>query len=279
MAEERGRPRRILVFGAHPDDCDGSTGGTAAKWVRAGHVVQFVSLTNGSTGHQQMGGSELARRRAAEAKAAGEVLGVDYLVLDTHSGALEATLERRREVIRLIRGFRPDLILGPRPWDYHPDHRYTGVLVQDSAYVVSVPGNEPLTPALERNPHFMYVSDGFKKPYPFTPDVIVDIDDVVEQKIRALSAHTSQMYEWLPYHAGTLDQVPPAQDEAARLEWLGRRLRARYASVADRFRDLLIRWYGEERGRNVGHAEAFETCEYGAPLGEERLRELFPFHG
>ena len=238
MSEERARPHRILVFGAHPDDCDGSAGGTAALWVRAGYRVRFVSLTNGSTGHHEIGGMELARRRAAEAGAAGAVLGVEYLVMDTHSGQLEASLERRREVIRLIREFAPDLILGPRPWDYHPDHRYTGVLVQDAAYVVSVPGNEPLTPALPRNPHIMYVSDAFKKPYPFTPDVAVGIDDVVDQKVRALSAHASQVYEWLPYHAGTLAHVPPADDEAARRGWLATRLRARYAAVADRFRDL-----------------------------------------
>jgi hypothetical protein len=143
---------------------------------------------------------------------------------------------------------------------------------------VSVPGNEPLTPALPRNPHIMYVSDAFKKPYPFTPDVAVGIDDVVDQKVRALSAHASQVYEWLPYHAGTLAQVPPADDEAARRGWLATRLRARYAAVADRFRDLLIRWYGAERGRQVRHAEAFEACEYGAPLDEPRLRQLFPFY-
>jgi LmbE family N-acetylglucosaminyl deacetylase len=279
MSDVQDRPHRILVFGAHPDDCDSAAGGTAALWVRAGYEVRFISLTNGSTGHHEIGGMELARRRAAEAKAAGAVLGVEYLVMDTHSGQLEASLERRREVIRLIRDFQPDLILGPRPWDYHPDHRYTGVLVQDAAYVVSVPGNEPLTPALRRNPHIMYVSDSFRKPYPFTPDVAVDIDAVVEQKVDALAAHASQVYEWLPYHAGSLDQVPPADDEAARRRWLGTGRLARYAAIADRFRDLLVRWYGAERGRQVRYAEAFEACEYGAPLTESRLRQLFPFYG
>ncbi len=270
-------PLRILVIGAHPDDCESRVGGTAALWARAGHVVRFVALTNGMTGHHEIGGIELARRRRDEARASAEVIGIEWQVLDTPSGALDASLDRRREVIRLIREFRPDLVLGPRPWDYHPDHRYTGVLIQDAAYVVTVPNNEPLTPHLEKNPHIMYVSDTFRKPYPFTPDVAIDIDEVVEQKIDMLRAHTSQVYEWLPYNAGVLDQVPPATDEAARREWFRSRRLPGMAALADRHRDLLVKRYGEERGRAVQYAEAFEACEYGASLNEAALRRLFPF--
>ena len=111
------QPLHILVFGAHPDDCDSKAGGTAALWTRAGHVVRFVSLTNGATGHHEIGGIELARRRYAEAQAAGAVVGVEYRVLDPLSGTLEPTLEYRRQVIRELRAFRPDLVLTPRPWD------------------------------------------------------------------------------------------------------------------------------------------------------------------
>ncbi|HET7767850.1 MAG TPA: PIG-L family deacetylase [Chloroflexota bacterium] len=270
-------PLRILAIGAHPDDCESRAGGSAALWAKAGHVVRFVALTNGMTGHHEIGGIELARRRRDEAKAAAQVIGIEWQVLDTPSGSLDGSLDRRREVIRLIREFRPDLILGPRPWDYHPDHRYTGVLIQDAAYVVTVPNNEPLTPHLEKNPHVMYVSDGFKKPYPFTPDVAVDIDAVVEQKIDMLHAHTSQVYEWLPYNAGVLDQVPPATDEAARRSWLGARRLPALAALADRYRALLVKRYGEERGRAVKYAEAFEACEYGASLDETGIQRLFPF--
>jgi LmbE family N-acetylglucosaminyl deacetylase len=240
-------------------------------------VVRFVSLTNGATGHHEIGGIELARRRAAEAQAAAAVIGIDYIVMDTNSGQLEASLDRRREVIRLMREFRPDLVLGPRPWDYHPDHRYTGMLIQDAAYVVTVPNNEPLTPHLEKNPHIMYVADGFKKPYPFTPDVVVAIDDVIDKKLAMLHAHTSQMYEWLAYNSGVLDQVPPAADEGARREWLRARRLPGMAAVADRYRDRLIQQYGEERGRRVRYAEAFEACEYGAGINAAALRRLFPF--
>lgn len=270
------RPLRILVFGAHPDDCDSKAGGSAALWARAGHRVRFVSLTNGDAGHHEIGGVELARRRREETQAAAAVIGIEYVVLDNHDAELMPTLENRRQVIRQMREFRPDLVLGPRPWDYHPDHRYTGMLVQDAAYVVTVPNVDALTPHLETNPYIMYMADGFQKPYPFTPDIAIAIDETVEQKLEMLHRHTSQMYEWLPYNGGVLHEVPPANDEAARRRWLWERRLPGYAAVADRYRNLLVRWYGPERGRQVRYAEAFEACEYGARLDEQALRRLFP---
>jgi hypothetical protein len=145
--------------------------------------------------------------------------------------------------------------------------------------VVTVPNNEPLTPHLEKNPAIMYVSDTFHKPCPFVPDVAVAIDDVLELKLAMLHAHESQMYEWLPFNRGALAEVPPATDEAARRAWLAAQRTPRDAAEADRCRDLLIRWYGEARGRQVRYAESFEACEYGARLDEPKLRRLFPFFG
>ena len=138
-------PLRIIVFGAHPDDCDGDAGGTAILWAQKGHAVKFVSLTNGDAGHQSEGGGALARRRRAEAQEAGRRFGIaEYEVLDNHDGELEPTLAVRQQVIRRIRQWRADVVIAPRPNDYHPDHRYTGVVVQDSAYMVMVPNVCPL---------------------------------------------------------------------------------------------------------------------------------------
>jgi LmbE family N-acetylglucosaminyl deacetylase len=270
------RPLSILVFGAHPDDADFSAGGVAALYGVAGHRVKFVSLTNGDSGHHEMGGVELARRRHAEAQTVARVLGlVEYAVLDNHDGELMPTLENRRTVIRIIREFQPDLILGPRPNDYHPDHRYTAQLLQDAAYMVTVPNVTALTAHLRANPVIAYVSDRFQRPYPFSPQVAVAIDPVVERKLDALHCHTSQVYEWLPYNGGYLAEVPA--DEAARRRWLGDRTLPRFAAIADRFRDLLGRWYGAERAGQVRAAEAFEISEYGAQPDEAGLRRLFPF--
>lgn len=270
------RPLRILVFGAHPDDPDFSAGGVAALYGQLGHRVKFVSLTNGDAGHHEIGGVELARRRYAETQAVARVLGlVEYQVLDNHDGELEPTLANRRQVIRLIREFQPDLILGPRPNDYHPDHRYTSILIQDAAYMVTVPNVVSLTDHLSRNPVIAYVGDRFRHPYPFTPDVAVDIGPVIEKKLDALHCHVSQVYEWLPYNAGQSSEVPTAEEE--RRQWLAARYRPRFAKVATQYRDTLARWYGAARAETIQYAEAFEICEYGAQPSEEDLRRLFPF--
>ena len=265
----------VLVFGAHPDDCDIKAGGVAALYVQQGHRVKFVSVTNGDAGHHEMGGGPLAQRRYAEAQAAAEVIGIEYELLDNHDGELMPTLENRYKVIRTIREFQPDLIMTHRPNDYHPDHRYTSTLVQDAAYMVTVPNICALTPHLEKNPVIAYLSDGFMKPYPFTPDVVVGIDDVIEQKIDMLHCHVSQFYEWLPYNSGTLDSVPT--DASARRTWLAEGRLNRFRTTADESRDLLIALYGEEVGARIEYAEAFEGCEYGSSLTAENIPTLFPF--
>ncbi len=276
MSATTGKPLHILVFGAHPDDPDVRAGGVAALYGRLGHRVKFVSLTNGDAGHHEIGGVELARRRYAETQAVAKVLGLaEYQVLDNHDGELEPTLANRQRVIRIIREFEPDLVLLPRPNDYHPDHRYTSLLVQDAAYIVTVPNVLPLTPHLRVNPTIAYVGDNFQRPYPFTPDVVVDIDEVIEHKLDALHCHTSQMYEWLPYNARRVDEVPAGERE--RRAWLASTRLPAYAAIADRYRDLLVRLYGPERGARVRYAEAFEGCEYGTRLTPELIPTLFPF--
>jgi LmbE family N-acetylglucosaminyl deacetylase len=265
-------PLRIIAFGAHPDDCDIRAAGVAAKWAALGHKVRFVSVTNGDAGHHEQGGGQLAMRRRAEAIEAGRRIGVDYVVLDNHDGELLPTLEIRQEIIRQIREWKADLVLAPRPNDYHPDHRYTGILLQDAAFMVTVPNVVSDVPALRKNPVFMYFEDGFQKPTPFRPDVAIPIDDVIDKKISALDAHVSQVYEWLPWHDGILDQVP--KDPVARKAWLKK---TRTEPIRQDFRDAVARWYGPETAKSTEHVEAFEICEYGAHPDEAMLKKLFPF--
>jgi LmbE family N-acetylglucosaminyl deacetylase len=266
------RKINVIAFGAHPDDCDGRAGGTAAKWASLGNKVRFVSVTSGDAGHQSQGGGALAARRRAEAREAGNRIGIDYITLDNHDGELLPTLEVRQQIIRLIRQWDADLVLSPRPVDYHPDHRYTGILVQDAAYMVTVPNVCPDTPALRKNPVFMYFQDGFQKPNPFTADIAVAIDEVIDRKMSMLDAHVSQMYEWLAWHAGKLDQVP--SDPVARLEWL-KKQRATEPNAA--VREALVKLYGPEAAKQIRYAEAFEICEYGAKPSADDIRRLFPF--
>src|SRR5262245_38536918 len=151
-------PLRILILGAHPDDADIKAGGTAAKWCARGHTVRLVSLTDGGAGHQTLRRPALVERRRAEARAAGAVIGAAYDVLDLPDGELLPTLDARQRVIRLLREFRPDVLITHRPTDYHPDHRYTSQLVQDAAYLVTVPAIYPEIPHLERDPVILYFS-------------------------------------------------------------------------------------------------------------------------
>lgn len=262
----------IVVIGAHPDDCDIDAGGTSILFAKTGHNVLFVSVTNGDAGHQEKGGGALAKIRRAEAQEAGKRFGVKYVVLDNHDGELMPTLDIRLEIIRLIRQWNADIVIGPRPNDYHPDHRNTAVLIQDAAYMVIVPNVAPDTPPLKRNPVFLYTEDGFQKPTPFQPDIAVDITSVFEQKIYAMAAHESQFFEWLPWTSGKLDEVPKTEGE--RLKWLAD---WRKPEINEKTRESLIKWYGSEKAGKANYAEAFEICEYGKKPNEEEIRKLFPF--
>jgi N-acetylglucosamine malate deacetylase 1 len=269
---------RILCFGAHPDDCELKAGGVALLWAARGHHVKFVSVTNGDIGHWRDAGGPLARRRKAEVEQAARVLGIATEVLDIHDGELLPTLENRRTITRLIREWKADIVMSHRPNDYHPDHRYTGVLVQDAAYMVAVPFFCPDVPPLKANPVFLFYSDGFQKPNPFRPDIAVAIDSVIEKKLDALDTLVSQFYEGGAL--GSADLIPSEPKKQAERR---RQVRAGHAgrsqAVAQRYRDQLAEWYGREGAAKVLHAEAFEICEYGRRPEKKELRRLFPFFG
>jgi LmbE family N-acetylglucosaminyl deacetylase len=265
---------RLLIIGAHPDDADYAAGGTAALYRAAGHVVYMVSLTNGDAGHHEQAGPALAARRRAEAAASGAIIGANYETFDNHDGQLLPTLENRCQLIRLIRSFRPDLVLTHRPNDYHPDHRYTSQLVQDAAYMVTVPAVVPEVPHLPHDPVIAYLPDDFQKPYPLEPAVAVDVGPVLDKIVDMLHCHASQFYEWLPYNRGITSEVPASNAE--RRAWLGKQVEDRLRRRASRYRKLLVKQYGKKRGSKVEFAEAFEACEYGAPLDKAARKRLFP---
>src|ERR1041385_3241216 len=278
FAAAAAEPLRIICFGAHPDDCEIQAGGTAALWAAKGHKVKFVSVTNGDIGHWRDAGGPLAKRRRTEMLEADKILGVSTEVLDIHDGELEPTLENRRKITRLIREWNADLVLSPRPNDYHPDHRYTGILVQDAAYMVTVPFFCPDVPPLKNNPVFMYYPDRFQKPNPFKPDVVINIDSVSEKKLDALDALESQFYEGGAN--GSSDLLPSDPDkQKQRHKQVRDGFDKRDRANANRFRAKLADFYGKEAADKVQHAEAFEICEYGRQPDMAELKKLFPFFG
>jgi N-acetylglucosamine malate deacetylase 1 len=267
---------RIIAFGAHPDDCELQASGTGALWAAKGHHVKFVSVTNGDIGHWREAGGPLALRRKLEVEKANGMLGITVEILDIHDGELLPTLEARQKLIRLIRQWNADLVIGPRPNDYHPDHRYTGILVQDAAYMVTVPFICPDVPPLKKNPVFMYYTDRFQKPNPSQPDIAISIDSVVEKKLDALALMESQFLEGGANGDEGLIPKTPAE-RVARVKQVRDEQAARFRGLADRFRAQLKEWYGAEQAAKVRHAEAFEICEYGQQPNKAELRRLFPF--
>jgi LmbE family N-acetylglucosaminyl deacetylase len=268
---------RIITFGAHPDDCELDSAGVAAKWAAMGHKFKCVSVTNGDIGHSVIAGGPLALRRRAESRKAAQILGIETEVLDNHDGEVMVTLENRRKIARLIRDWQADIVISHRPNDYHPDHRYTGMLVADAAYMVQVPYFTPEVPPLARNPVFLFSEDRFQKPNPFSGDIVVAIDDVVDKKLAVTEAMESQFYEGgcCDVPAGGMPQ--DAVGKEARRKQVRDAFTARFASTADRFRSRLAELYGADKATGIKYAEAFEICEYGRQPSKEEIRQLFPF--
>ena len=265
---------RLMFIGAHPDDGDGRVGGLAARYVERGGQAMLVSVTNGNAGHHEMAPDALAARRKEEARRAGEVIGAQYVVLDHDDARLVPSVEVREELIGMIRRFRPDLLLGLRPADYHADHRAAGQLVVDASYLLTVPLIRPDVPILRQMPVICYTYDRFRKPVPFQADAAVAVDEYFEKKARMYACHESQFFEWLPYNGGYLDEVP--RDKQERWRWLLKACEGGFGRAAEAFRDKLIERYGPERGAQVRYAEVFEVCEYGRRPGAEEIEELFP---
>lgn len=266
---------RLLAIGAHPDDCEFKIGGLTALWTGLGREARFICTTNGSSGHHEMGGQQLVARRSDEARRGAATVGADSVLMDNADGSLMPTLENRERLIAEIRNYKPDVILAPRTNDYHPDHRYTAILVQDACYMMMVPNVVPTVPVLEKNPVVLLISDRFTTPNPFIPDMVFDIDSVIEKKIDAGMQHESQVYEWLPHVGKYAHEVP--EEQAAKDQYFRDREAKRSSAEADRFRDQLIERYGAERGAAVGYAEAFAVSEYAGTLTESLAAELFPF--
>ena len=282
---------KILMIGAHQDDNEFCCGGLALKYIKLGYDVQFLSMCNGCGGHHILSPEETSATRAKESAAVAKMTGIKYDVWDYDDCNIVADLETRKRVIRYIRNYNPDMIITHRTNDYMPDHRAVAQLVQDASYLLTVPHECPDAPAMRFMPVIAYDEDHFTQP-PFTPHIVVDIDDVMETKLRMEDLNVSQVYEWLPYTYGEEDQVPETPEE--RFEWLKgmnitqdttdeevmaatRGWAVRDAKTAAKYRKELIEKYGAEKGSKIRYAEVFEISEYGKQLTEELKKQLFPF--
>jgi LmbE family N-acetylglucosaminyl deacetylase len=266
---------RLLCVGAHPDDSEAFASGLAALCTSNGGTVRFLAVTDGTAGHPEQAGATLARRRQSEAQHGATIVGADTVILANPDGGLVPQLEQRLELLREIRLFAPDVIATHRVNDYHPDHRYTGTLVQDAWFTIRVPNVLPGVAVPPHEPTVLYMSDQFTRPRELQADLIFDIDGVIGEKLEAMIAHVSQVEEWLPWMAGYEPEI--VQDPVARRAFLLRHAALGPRAEANRFRPALVKKYGATRGARVEYAEAFEISEFSAPMSADRAGQLFPY--
>lgn len=268
---------RLMVISAHPDDSEMRAGALTKRWVDAGGEALWMSMTDGSMGHQELAGAKLTAHRWAESQTAAALVGAESIYLDNQDGSLMPSIEVRNQVIRRVREFAPDVIATHRPYDYHPDHRYTGQIVQDACYMMQVPNVVPHAPVMRKFPVVLNGYDVFKRPVAHRADLVLDIDDIVELKAQLIGSHAIQVYDWLPWQFDYTDQVPADVEKDGYAFLRERWLEPVLGVSADPVREQLIARYGSERGAAVHSVEVFEVSEYGAQLTPELEARLFPF--
>lgn len=265
---------RLLIIGAHPDDAEYHAGGLASIYRQLGRCVKLVSVTDGGAGHFRRSADELITARREESVAAGKIIDAEYESLGFPDGQLLPSVEVRHSIIREMREFKPDLVLTHRTCDYHPDHRATGQAVQDASYLVTVPLVLPELPPLYQSPVFAYMTDLFTRPTRLRVDVALEVEAQIDKIVKMLACHHTQVFEWLPYHADTLQTIPEKAED--RVRWLQNWYSDRSIQKADHFREELRSIFGEDVGNHIRFVELFEISEYGSPANQSRLAELFP---
>jgi LmbE family N-acetylglucosaminyl deacetylase len=266
---------RMLVIAAHPDDCENQGSGLSKRIVDNGGVVKWISMTDGCMGHYEYAGAKLTRIRREESDKAAELIGVESIYLDFQDGSLMPTLEARIALIREIREYNPDIIVGHRVYDMHPDHRAAGQVVQDAIYMLVVPNVVPNVPPMMKLPLVLYFGDAITRPVPVRPDLVIDISDIGDLKARTMACHASCLLDWIPWTMGWQSEVPKD------LEHDGPKfIEEKYRVMAcdpDLYRAELEARYGKERAAAATWVERYEASDYGLPLTPELSARFFPF--
>ncbi len=271
--DRENKGKRVIVICAHPDDAELTSGGTCILLSRMGYKIKYVSLTNGNKGHHKGTKNEIAIRRYNEVQEVKRRMNCEYEILNNEDGELESTLKNRMEVIRLIREWDADIVITHPPYDYHPDHRHTSLLVQDAAFLVNVPKILPEVPAVEQSPLFLYTRGRYINPQKLQPDIVVDITPVIREKAYVIDAHVSQMYEWLPWINRNNDVIP--ETEEGKIEYILRQYVLKRGEIKEKDKPVVEKWY-RDNTKKVKTIEAFEICEFGSTVDDQDIRELFP---
>jgi len=213
----------VLAFGAHPDDLELAMGGTLIKLKALGYRVGMVDLTRGERGSRGT-----AQTRAAEAKAAFEIIGADFREnLDLGDQELVDSPERRRAVVECIRRHQPSLVFTHYLYDRHPDHENAARLVKHAMFLSGAANAEA-----EGKPHTPKRLLHFFSHWMAEPNVFVDISDFYGQKIRAAKSYTTQFYDPSSVEPATHLSRPEFWDDLdARFRWFGTQIGVKYAEA------------------------------------------------
>ena len=213
------KKKQVLAIGAHYDDMEQFCGGTLILLKKKGFEIVIAVLTSGECGSKELPAKEIVRVRKKEAKIGARIIGANLLCLGIRDGCISYGLPTVKKLVKLIREYQPEIIITHPTIDYMTDHAHTGKLVLWAVPEATHP-NFPVqtkAPALESQP-YVYNTDpqgliGVDGQI-VRVNTIVDISDVIEQKLRAFASHKSQM-GFLKSNRNQIDAVEKTRRWAA----------------------------------------------------------------
>ncbi len=228
--------KQILIILAHPDDPEFFLGATIARWIKAGHLVRYVLLTRGDKGasDESLSKEDVSRIRMDEQQAAARFLGVTSVdFLEYEDGYLEPNLELRREVVRWIRHYQPDILVTCDPTNIfpnshyinHPDHRYAGQIIVDAVFPAA--GNRFFFPELIKLGYQPHEVEEVWFSVTNQPDIKLDVTEHWEVKLEALKRHASQIGDPEVFEKRMLERLQGDDQAEFKVEEQFRRIRFR----------------------------------------------------
>lgn len=214
----------LLAFGPHPDDVELFAGGTLHKMKALGYTTAIVDLTRG-----ELGTRGTAARREKESLAAAEILGVEIREnLGMPDGNVENAQDNRTEIIKILRKYRPKVVLAPHHVARHPDHARASELIRDACFLAGLAridtGQERFKAA-----NVLYY---FEHVFESAPDIVVDVTDSFDEKMRAVRAYKSQFYQ--PRQSGPqtyLSRKEYLEEVEARARFFGSLIEVKYGEA------------------------------------------------
>jgi N-acetylglucosamine malate deacetylase 1 len=192
--------KRVLAWGAHPDDVEFLCAGTLVLLRAKGWEVHIATMTAGDCGSEVLAPEEICAIRRVEGANSAAVLGGSYHCLESRDGIIAYDAETNFKAVALVRKVRPSLVLAPSPQDYMIDHEVTSALVRNAVFMAGVPNWKTESyPPFRPVPH-LYYADPLEMKDLFgttiAPAMLVDISTAIETKSQMLACHASQR-DWL----------------------------------------------------------------------------------